>query len=72
MHVAKVIEIVASSDKGFDDAVRQGLAEAVQTLRGITGIEVTGWTADVENNRIVRYKATMHLSLAIEHPVATP
>src|SRR3712207_3803041 len=42
-HVAKVIELVASSEQGFDDAVRQGLAEAARTIRGITGIEVVNW-----------------------------
>jgi hypothetical protein len=34
MSVAKVIEVIASSEKSFDDAVQQGLAEAAQSLRG--------------------------------------
>lgn len=72
MHVAKVIELVASSDKSFEDAVQQGLAEAAQTLRGIHGIEVRNWTADVENNRIARYKVAMHIALAVEHAVTAP
>lgn len=67
MPVAKVIEIVASSEKSFDDAVQQGLAEAAQTLRGISGIEITNWTADVENNQIARYKVTMHVAFKVEH-----
>jgi len=67
MSVAKVIEIVANSEKSFDDAVQQGLAEAARTLQGISGIEVTNWTADVENDQIVRYKVTMHVAFKIEH-----
>jgi flavin-binding protein dodecin len=63
MSVAKVIEIVASSEKSFDDAVKQGLGEAGGSLRGISGIEITNWTADVENNQIVRYKVTIY-----DHP----
>jgi hypothetical protein len=72
MSVAKVIEIVASSDKSFDDAVQQGLAEASQSLRGISGVEIVNWTGDVENNQIVRYKVTMHVAFKIEHDTSTP
>ena len=66
-HVAKVIELVSSSEQSFDDAVRQGLEEAARTLRGISGIEVVNWTADVENNQITRYKVTLHVAFKIEH-----
>ncbi len=64
--VAKVIELVANSEKSFEDAVQVGLAEAARTLRGISGIEVKNWTADVDNNRIVRYKVTIHVAFTIE------
>ncbi len=67
MAVAKVIEIVSNSDKSFDDAVQQGVTEAAKTLRGISGIEVVNWTADVENQKIVRYKTTLHVAFRIEH-----
>lgn len=67
MSVAKVIEIVANSETSFDDAVQQGLAEAARTVRGIHGIEITNWTADVENNQIVRYKVTMDIAFRVEH-----
>ena len=66
-HVAKVIELVSSSEESFDDAVRQGLAEATRTIRGISGVEVTNWTADVENNQITRYKVTLHIAFRVEH-----
>ena len=67
MPVAKVIELVASSERSFDDAVQQGLAEAARTIRGISGLDIRNWTADVENNRIVRYKVTLHVAFRIEH-----
>lgn len=71
MSVAKVIEIVSNSEKSFDDAVQQGLAEAARSLRGISGFEITNWTADVENDQIVRYKVTMHVAFKIEHDPST-
>ena len=36
----KVIEIVGVSDRGFEDAVKQGLHKAGETIDGITGAEI--------------------------------
>ncbi|MFP4101273.1 dodecin family protein [Coleofasciculus sp.] len=66
MSVAKVIEVVSSSSKSFDDAIQQGLAETATSLKGISGIDVVNWTADVENDKIVSYKVTMHVAFKIE------
>jgi len=66
MSVAKVIEVVSSSSKSFDDAIQQGLAETATSLKGISGIEVVNWTADVENDKIVTYKVTMHIAFKVE------
>ena len=38
MAVASVTKITAASSEGFDAAVRDGLARANKTLRGITGL----------------------------------
>jgi len=66
MSTAKVIQIIASSDKSFEDAVQQGVNQAAKTLHGISGVEVTKWTADVEDNRIVSYKVTLHVAFRLE------
>ncbi|MEQ8999827.1 MAG: dodecin family protein [Coleofasciculus sp. B1-GNL1-01] len=66
MSVAKVIEVVSSSSKSFDDAIQQGLAETATSLKGISGLEVVNWTADVENDKIVSYKVTMHIAFKVE------
>ena len=39
-HVAKIIEIVGSCDKGWQDAAQAALDEAKKTIHGITGVEV--------------------------------
>ncbi|MEQ9553429.1 dodecin family protein [Coleofasciculus sp. G3-WIS-01] len=66
MSVAKVIEVVSSSSKSFDDAIQQGLAETATSLKGISGIEIINWTADVENDKIVSYKVTMHIAFKVQ------
>lgn len=37
MAVAKIIEITAASPDGFDDAIRQGIAKAGETVHNIQG-----------------------------------
>jgi len=38
MAVVKVIELIASSDKGFDDAVKEAVKEASKTIRNIDSV----------------------------------
>ena len=66
MSVAKVIEIVASSDSSFDDAIKQGVAEASRSLRGISGLKVVDWTAKIDGTHISSYKVTMHVAFKLE------
>jgi flavin-binding protein dodecin len=65
-HVAKIIELVAESEKGFDDALKEGLAVASQTIRGITGLDVKHMTCTVKDNKITHYKVTLHVAFGIE------
>jgi flavin-binding protein dodecin len=66
MSIAKIIEIVASSKTGWEDAVRAGVKEAARTVRGIRGVDVQDWTAKVENNKIVEYKANLKIAFSVE------
>jgi flavin-binding protein dodecin len=66
MDIAKVVHIVSSSSQSFDDAVRNGVAQAAKTLRGIHGVKVTDWTANVQDDRIISYKVTMDIAFAVE------
>jgi len=66
-NVAKVVELVAESNKGFDDAIQQGLAVASKTVRGITGIDIKHMTCSVSNNKITNYKVTLHVAFGIEN-----
>ena len=68
MEIAKVVHIVSTSRKGFDDAVQQGVTNAAKTIRGISGVKVTDWTATVEKNKITKYKVTMDVAFAVEEP----
>jgi dodecin len=66
MAVARVTKITASSTKGFDDAVQQGLKRASKTVRGITGLHVVEQKAAVKNGKIAEYRVTMELTFVLE------
>ena len=64
--VAKVIQLVGSSDKSFSDAVRVAVAQASETIRGITGVDVVSSQASVQDGNITEYRVTVNIAFAIE------
>ncbi len=68
-HVAKIVELIGSSDKGWEEAAQVALDEAKKTIHGITGIEVTDMTAKVDPNsgKITQYRAAVKISFGVEH-----
>ena len=66
MAVARVTKITASSPKGWQDAVEQGLKRAAKTLRGITGLHVIEEKAHVEKGKITEYRVTMEITCILE------
>ena len=68
-HVAKIIEIVGSSDKSWQDAAQSALNEAKKTIHGITGVEVGDMTAKVDPNsgNIAEYHTAVKIAFGVEH-----
>ena len=52
MSVAKIIELTATSSESFEDACRQGLEKAGQTIRDIKGAWVDGQEIVVEDGQV--------------------
>ena len=68
-HVAKIIEIVGTSDKSWQDAAQSALNEAKKTIHGITGVEVGDMTAKVDPNtgNITEYHTAVKIAFGVEH-----
>jgi flavin-binding protein dodecin len=64
--LVKVIEVIAQSDKGFDDAVRNAVQEAAKTIHGIKSVWVDNLSAVVEGDRIVEYRANAKISFVVD------
>ena len=57
MSVVKIIELVGSSNKSWQEAVENAIKRAAKTVRNIRGVDVIGWTGKVEGDQIVEYRA---------------
>ena len=64
--VAKVIEVVGSSDKSWVDAADTAVRVASKTVKNITGVQVLHMTAQVKGGKIKTYKTTVKVAFGIE------
>ena len=71
MAVVKIIELVGSSPKGWEEAVGNAVKEAAKTVRNIKSVHLERCTAKVEKNRIVEYRALVRIAFAIERGSAS-
>lgn len=65
MSIAKVIEIIAESDVGWEDAARNAITEASETVHDIKGLWVEGQQAIVEGNEIVKYRLNAKVTFVV-------
>ena len=66
MSVARVTELSAVSENGFEDAINQAIARANQTLRGVEGAWVKDMNVLIEDGNIVGYKANVAITFVLE------
>ena len=71
MAILKVLELMSSSTKSWEDAAQQAVNEASQTLKHIRSLYIQDQSAVVKNNKIVEYRITAKLSFEIDHPAGS-
>ena len=64
--VAKVIELIAESDKSWDDAAKNAIKEASKTIKNIKSVWVDNMSAEVKDNKIVTYRANVKVTFVLE------
>ena len=65
-NIVKVIEVIAQSEKSFEDAARGAVKEAAKTVQGLKSIWIDNFSAEIEGDRIVRYRVNAKLSFVVE------
>lgn len=65
MDTIKVVELIGTSKKNWEDAANNAIQEATETLQGITGLEVVSQTAKVENGKIIEFRTTVKVAFLV-------
>ncbi|MGA9360045.1 MAG: dodecin [Mycobacterium sp.] len=65
-HTYRVIEIVGTSPDGVDAAIRNGLARAAQTMRGLDWFEVQSVRGDLADGAVAHFQVTMKVGFRLE------
>ncbi|HEX4955163.1 MAG TPA: dodecin family protein [Thermoanaerobaculia bacterium] len=66
MSVAKVTEIISSSPKSFEDAVKIGIERASKTLSGVEGAWVKDQKVVVKKGKITEYRVVMKVTFILK------
>jgi len=63
--IVKVIEVIAVSDKGIEDAVQNAVTEASKSIRNIDSVYVKDIKAHVKDGKITTYGVICNLSFRV-------
>lgn len=65
MAIVKIIEVIASSEKSFDDAVNQAVKETSRTIRNIDSVWVKDMKVHVKDGEIKSYGVICKVSFRV-------
>lgn len=62
----KVIEVLAESDKGWEDAAQNAVSTAAKSVHGIKSIYIKNFEAKVEDKKIVKYRINANITFQLD------
>jgi flavin-binding protein dodecin len=65
-HVYRVIEIVGTSEKSIDDAIRAGIERASATLRNLRWFEVLRTSGHIADGKVAHFQVTLKVGFTME------
>lgn len=65
-HVYKMIELVGSSQSGTDDAIRNAISRASETMRNLDWYEVLESRGHIENGKVAHYQVKLKVGFRLE------
>ena len=66
MSVLKVIEVLASSDKSWEDATNEAVKQASKSVKNIRSVYVKEHSATVTDGKISSYRVNVKLTFEID------
>lgn len=65
MSVLKVIEILANSNSGWEDAAQKAVAEASKSVKNIKSVYINEQSATVEDGKIKNYRVNVKITFEV-------
>jgi flavin-binding protein dodecin len=62
----KVIEVLAESDKSWEDAAESAVSTAQESVRNVRSIYIKNFEASVENGKISKYRINAKISFVLD------
>lgn len=66
MSVAKVIEVSASSTTSFEDAIKQGISRACESVDNVRGAWIKEQQVSVKKGKITSYRVNMQVTFVLD------
>lgn len=66
MAIARVTEIIAASEKSFEDAIEQGIERACKTLKNVQGAWVQDQKLTVKDGKISEYRVGLQVTFVLD------
>lgn len=66
MGIVKIIEVIANSEKSFDDAAQVAVNEASKSVNNIQSVYIKEMNANVTDNKIVSYGVNAKVSFEVK------
>ncbi len=66
MSVAKVVELISSSNVSFEEAVNKGIERACKTLEGVRGAWIKDQKVSIVDGKVAEYRVTLKVSFVLE------
>ncbi len=70
MPIVKVIEVIASSETGFEDAVQHAVSEVSKTVRNIDSVYVKDMKVHVKDGKITSYGVICKVAFRVDQVMA--
>ena len=65
-HVAKVVEVIGTSDESIEKAIRAAVKTTGETVRNLRWFEVTELRGEIEDGEVNRFQVMLKVGFAIE------
>ena len=66
MPIVKVIEVIASSENSFDEAIKNAVTEVSKTIKNIDSVYVKDFKVHVKDNKLSSYGVICKVSFRVD------